>query len=100
METMEKLKRFRATSLQAKLLVEFDQQPLTDFEAARRVMPTSFSVDGCRRRCTDLRACGYIRDSGKRRGKAVVWEITDAGDLALRSLLATGWDRPVFTHFS
>jgi hypothetical protein len=94
--------RFSARTRQAKLLVEFDQKPLTDFEAAQRVMPTgSFHshFEGCRRRCSDLRAADYLEDSGEKRSnpgspdEAIVWRITQAGRDALTRLLATGWSR-------
>lgn len=89
--------RFRATSRQAKLLVEFDARPMTDFEAARRVMPPDPErlrcFDATRRRCSDLRASGLIEDSGKRRGIAKIYRITEAGREALRRLLETGHSR-------
>ena len=93
----ETTKRFRATSRQAKLLVEFDARPMSDFEAARRVMPPDpahlRSFDATRRRCSDLRAAGLIEDSGERRGYAKVSRITEAGQEALRRLLTTGYSR-------
>ena len=93
--------RFSSKSRQAKLLVEFDQKSLTDFEAARRVMPTDIHArfEGCRRRCSDLRAAGFLEDSGEKRSnpgspdEAIVWRITQAGRDALTRLLATGWSR-------
>jgi hypothetical protein len=106
------VKRFRATSKQAKLLVEFDAAPngLTDHEAAQRVMganafPTR--LEGCRRRCSDLRAAGYLeavmlnpdtqltrRNPGSP-DESGVWTITADGKIALACLLATGWSRDV-----
>ena len=94
--------RFRATSRQAKLIVEFDARPLTDYEAAQRVMSLNAfhtRFEGCRRRCSDLRAAGYLEDTGERRcnpgspDEAIVWRITPAGKEALRCLLATGFSR-------
>ena len=91
--------RFRATSKQAKLLAEFDARPMTDFEAARRVLPPDpehlRSFDACRRRCSDLRAAGFIENSGEERriGGAKVWRITQEGRAALRRLLETGWSQ-------
>ena len=97
--------RFRATSRQAKLLVEFDAAPdgLTHFEAAGRVMSPNSAFharfEGTRRRCSDLRAAGYIEDSDKRRynpgspDESIVWRITADGKVALSNLLRTGWSR-------
>ena len=89
-------RRFRSTSRQAKLLVEFSARPMTDFEAARRVLPPDpehlRSFDACRRRCSDLRAAGYIEDSGERRGGRV-YRITQAGREALQRLFSTGFSR-------
>jgi hypothetical protein len=89
--------RFRATSRQAKLLVEFDAKPMTDFEAARRIIPPDpqhlRSFDAARRRCSDLRAAGYIEDTGERRGMARISRITQAGRTALQRLLETGYSR-------
>jgi hypothetical protein len=48
---------------------------------------------------SDLRAVGYICDSGRRRKNpgsddlAIVWEITEAGSRAKARLIATGWSR-------
>jgi len=57
------------------------------------------TVEGCRRRVSDLHAAGFIVDSGERRtnpgssDEAIVWEITPAGLRALDYLGATGWSR-------
>lgn len=96
--------RFSSKSRQAKLLVQFDAKPSTDYEATCRVVnpldgyQTRF--EGCRRRCSDLRTAGFLEDSGKRRAnpgaldaEAIVWQITETGRLALRRLLSTGWSR-------
>jgi hypothetical protein len=96
--TLTERHRFTASSRQAKLLAEFDARPMTDFEAARRIMPPDpehlRSFDATRRRCSDLRAAGYIEDSGKPlRGMAKIWQITETGREALRRLLETGWSR-------
>lgn len=89
------VRRFRATSRSAKLLAEFDARPMTDFEAARRVMPPDpehlRSFDATRRRCSDLRAAGFIENSGERPRSGKVYRITQAGRAALARLLATGW---------
>jgi len=94
--------RFSAKSRQAKLLLQFDIKPLTDFEATCRVLPADgyhTRLEGCRRRCSDLRAAGYLEDSGAKRRNpgspddAIVWQITETGRAALKRLLETGWSR-------
>lgn len=94
--------RFSERSRQARLLRVFSAGPRTDAQATIRVVgaaaPPS-AWDGCRRRCSDLRAAGYLSDSGKRARNvgsnedAIVWQITYAGRAAIDSLDATGWSR-------
>jgi hypothetical protein len=94
--------RFSAKSRQAKLLDLFQMRDLTDQQATIHLVgshaaPSAF--DGCRRRCSDLRAAGLLYDTGRRRKNAgsdddsIIWGITDAGKRALRSLDDTGWSR-------
>lgn len=94
--------RFSAKSRQAKLLALFEMRGLTHQQATVALVgshaaPSAF--DGCRRRCSDLVAVNYIVDSGRRHKNpgsddlSIVWEITDAGQRALRSLDETGWSR-------
>jgi hypothetical protein len=94
--------RFSSKSRQAKLLELFQMRDLTDQQATIHLVgshaaPSAF--DGCRRRCSDLRAAGYLFDTGRRRKNAgsedlsIIWGITEAGQEALRSLDATGWSR-------
>jgi hypothetical protein len=100
--------RFSRKSRQAKLLdtvgleVRHHNRGLTDQEATRRVLPPSASPsswDGCRRRMSDLRAAGYLMDSGVRRknhgsnDEAIVWTLTAAGRAAHQRLQETGWSR-------
>jgi hypothetical protein len=94
--------KFSSKSRQARLLSVFATQPLTDQQATVRVVGTAAvpsAFDGCRRRCSDLRAVGYISDTGRRRKNAgsddesIVWQITDAGRHALINLDHTGWSR-------
>ena len=70
---------------------------MTDFEAARRVLPPDpehlRSFDACRRRCSDLRAAGLIEPTGERRGVAKIYRITQAGREALARLLSTGFSQ-------
>lgn len=94
--------RFSVKSRQAKLLTLFNMRPLTDQQATVMLLgshaaPSAF--DGCRRRCSDLRAARYLTDSGKRRKNpgsdddSIVWEITLAGQHALETIDSTGWSR-------
>lgn len=94
--------RFGTKSRQAKLLALFESRELTDQEATIRIVgahasPSAF--DGCRRRCSDLRAVNYLIDTGKRRKNpgsddlSIVWRITFAGRAAIKSLEDTGWSR-------
>ena len=103
--------RFSSKTRQAKLLIEFDAVApggLTHFEAMRRVMsPNEFHprLEGCRRRCSDLKAAGFIEahlgidgKPEKRRNPgspddSIIWFITEAGRTAIARLLATGWSR-------
>ena len=96
------LRRFRASSKQAKLLFEFEKESLTDYEATIRVQPGDFHarVEGTRRRCSDLRAVGYIEESSEPNrcnagspDESIVWRITDAGRIAITRLKETGWSR-------
>lgn len=94
--------RFSSKSRQAKLLALFEMRDLTDQQATIHLVgshaaPSAF--DGCRRRCSDLRAANYLFDTGRRRKNAgsddesIVWGISEAGKVALRSIEATGWSR-------
>ena len=96
------VRRFSAKSRQAKLLALFDMRDLTDQGATIHLVgsqapPSAF--DGCRRRCSDLRAAGYIADTGRKKKNtasddlSIIWRITEAGKRALRSLEETGWSR-------
>ena len=94
--------RFSERSRQGRLLRVFSAEPRTDYEATAAVvgvMSPPSVWDGCRRRCSDLRAAGYLVDSGERRNNAhspdmaVVWKITRAGEKAIASLDDTGWSR-------
>lgn len=94
--------RFSIGSRQARLLIEIAERPGTDQQVTSRVIATNAppsQFDGARRRMSDLRAVGYICDSGRRRKNpgsddlAIVWEITEAGSRAKARLIATGWSR-------
>ena len=101
-KAMPDVGRFSKRSRQAMLLSNFMHHPMTDQEATIRVLgshaaPSAF--DGCRRRCSDLRAVAYLSDTGRRKrnpgsdDEAVVWQVTVAGERALENLLHTGWSR-------
>lgn len=101
-KTEQDVGRFGAKSRQARLLAVFSGGDFTDQQAAIRVVgagavPSAF--DGCRRRCSDLRAAGLLADSGKRRrntgsdDESIVWMITLAGERALRNLDEKGWSK-------
>lgn len=96
------VRRFSDRSRQAKLLRSFAITNLTDQQATIRVVgihasPSAF--EGCRRRCSDLRAAGLLYDTGRRRKNAgsedesVVWGITDVGRQAIRNLDRAGWSQ-------
>lgn len=94
--------RFSAKSRQAKLLQLFLLRDLTDQGATISLVgshaaPSAF--DGCRRRMSDLRAAGYLCDSGRRRkspgsdADSIIWTLTNAGRAALDSLEVSGWSK-------
>lgn len=94
--------RFSSKSRQAKLLQQFAMASRTDQQATIMLLgshaaPSAF--DGCRRRCSDLRAVHYLYDTGKRRRNpgsdddSIVWGITEAGLQALELLNTKGWSR-------
>jgi hypothetical protein len=94
--------RFSSKSRQAKLLQIFSMRDLTDQQATVALVgshaaPSAF--DGCRRRCSDLRAVNYLYDTGRRRKNAgsddlaIIWGISEAGKHALECLDETGWSR-------
>jgi hypothetical protein len=94
--------RFSVRSRQAKLLRLLSIVDLTDQEAAVQLMGANAHtsrLEGCRRRMSDLRAAGYLCDSGRVRcnpgsaDEATIWKLTLAGKRALESLDATGWSR-------
>jgi hypothetical protein len=95
--------RFSFKSRQARLLQAFAARgPFTDQQATIHVVGSAAppsAWDGCRRRCSDLRAAGYLSDTGKRRcnvgsnDAAIVWQVTIAGLSALESLEESGWSK-------
>lgn len=94
--------RFGEQSRQAKLLYLFSSGDFTDQQAAVRIVGATAAIsalEGCRRRCSDLRAVHYLFDTGKRHRnsgsdeESIVWGITDAGREALIRLDTTGWSR-------
>jgi hypothetical protein len=94
--------RFSDKSRQAKLLRQFASGAMTDQQAAIRVVGAHAAIsafDGCRRRCSDLRAAGYLFDSGRRRhntgssDESIMWVISASGLAALDALDENGWSR-------
>lgn len=94
---MYDVRRFSRKSHSARLLAVFGRGPATDAEATTEVMgPPGDSVsrwEGCRRRCSDLRAAGYIEDTGLEVEERIVWVITPPGERALHQLSVSGWSR-------
>lgn len=94
------VRRFSIRSRQAKLLAAFSRgDGLTDYEAARMVLGDDYHtrLEGCRRRCSDLRAAGFLLNTGRRRqnpgspDESIVWTINHGGYTALRNLQTFGW---------
>jgi len=95
--------RFSARSRQAKLLALFRKnQVLTDQQAALSLLGWGVAIsklEGCRRRMSDLRAAGYLMDSGRRdhntgsNDESIMWSITLAGHRALDNIERTGWSK-------
>jgi len=102
-KTMHDVAKFSLRSRQAKLLDAFYMSgPMTDQQAALKVVgdftPVS-SLEGCRRRMSDLRAAGLLMDTGERahnegsNDESIVWQLTLAGHRALDNLKRTGWSK-------
>lgn len=98
------VRRFSSKSRQARLLAAFENAGrggLTAYEAATQIAPTLTVpvIEGTRRRVSDLRAAGYVADSGLRRknqgssDEATVYVLTMAGAQARTRLLTTGWSK-------
>lgn len=94
------LRRFSAGSYCGRMLVAFNHERhygLTDAEVTTRILSnvdyTVSQWEGCRRRASDLRAAGYIADSGTERENRIVWLITPEGRRAVQTLVNTGWSR-------
>lgn len=95
-KTTPDVRRFGKDSYSGKLLRIFDQQgPITDHAATTAVLGdvdvTKF--EGCRRRCSDLRAAGYIEDSGVEEDGRILWKVTASGSDALYRMILSGWSR-------
>lgn len=98
------VRRFSSKSRQARLLTAFEnagQNGLTALEAASQIAPrlTVSVIEGTRRRVSDLRAGGLIKDSGQRRkntgslDEATVYVLAAPALDALVSLRTTGWSK-------
>lgn len=96
---MGDVRRFSAESNSGKLLREFfvsSETGLTDHKATKLVVGPMAAIEkfeGCRRRCSDLRAAGYIEDSGREEDGRIVWTITAAGGLAFAKMRRDGFTR-------
>jgi hypothetical protein len=91
------VRRFSAKSYAGKLLAFFVMvSSATDKQATDHVMGSYAEIarwEGCRRRCSDLRAAGYIKDTGAEYGGRIVWEPTPEGRAAFHRMQTTGWSR-------
>lgn len=93
------LRRFSARSRQARLLQHLASSPDTAQAAAIAILGDQAisSIEGCRRRVSDLRAAGYLIDTTERRVNpgsgdlSIVWRASDEGLEALQRLDQTGW---------
>lgn len=68
----------------------------TDAQATDHVM-THYAEhklwEGCRRRCSDLRAAGYIEDTGAEHDGRIVWRPSPEGRAAHSRMQLSGWTR-------
>jgi hypothetical protein len=96
---MVNVRRFRRTSYAGRLLNAFAMNDSTHFEATLFVLGEGGSHtqwDGCRRRCSDLVAAGYIAPTGDTRqnpggSEAEVYDLTPEGAEAWARMVDTGW---------
>ena len=96
---MRDVRKFGIESNSGRLLREFftaGETGLTDYKATTLVMgpmasPTQF--EGCRRRCSDLRAADFLADSGREEEGRIVWTITAAGSLAFANMRRNGYSK-------
>lgn len=92
------VRRFSRSSQVGRMLVAFTfaKDGLTDAEVTDRVANDGASRsqwEGCRRRASDLRAAGYVTDSGQERDGRIVWVVTPQGRAAAQRIVDTGWSR-------
>jgi hypothetical protein len=96
---MGDVRKFGAESNSGKLLREFfvsGEVGLTDHRATTLVVGPMAPVprfEGCRRRCSDLRAAQYIEDTGREEEGRIIWAITAAGSLAFSRMRRNGFTR-------
>jgi hypothetical protein len=96
---MGDVRKFSAESNSGKLLREFfrsGETGLTDYAATMLVVGPEAPVprfEGCRRRCSDLRAAGFIEDTGDEDEGRIVWTITAQGNLAYSKMRRDGFTR-------
>lgn len=96
------VRKFKAGSSNARLLKVICDQPCTSQAAAvqvKRFHGTVSSLDGCRRRVSDLAKAGFVIDSGRRAknpgssSPSIVYQVTLMGRQALENLERTGWSK-------
>lgn len=100
-ERMADVRRFGRNSYSGRLLTVFARthKGFTDAEATIEVLGAPGPAvpfakwEGCRRRCSDLRAAGFIADTGKERDARIVWSITFEGEVAVDNMNLKGWTR-------
>jgi hypothetical protein len=91
------VRRFSSKTYAGRLLSFFVMiGAATDKQATDHVMTTYAEIakwEGCRRRCSDLRAAAYIRDTGAEHDGRIVWEPTPEGRAAYHRMQVSGWTR-------
>ena len=94
--------RFTSRSKKYGMLQNYARRDMTDQEAALSVLDAATplaTINGTRRRVSELRVANFIMDTGRRRkspgsdDESMVCAITDAGHRALASLDETGWSK-------
>ena len=93
------VRRYTIKSRQYRLLSALSKRPDTAQGAAMRVlgaMASVSSLEGCRRRVSDLARAGHVVDTGQRAANhgsgsdAAIYRVTDEGREVLQRLIITG----------
>lgn len=96
-KTTPDVRRFGKDSYSGRLLRVFNEAGktgLTDHEATSRVLGKDADVtkfEGCRRRCSDLRAAAYLADTGAEDEGRILWAVTSEGREARYRMILSGW---------